>query len=215
MMFSVSGLEVVRWAGGTVVALTFIASVSMVRVTETHTRDPAPSLSDVRTVSCKTATTTDATIQCCAEAHSDSVHLTSHPLTRLGGDAEVWYEHPADSFSDPDPVPRDKGKSHVLVTGGAGYIGSHATLQLLEEGHAVTIVDNLSRGNAGAIEALKRVAQPQQLRFVLLDLGNLNQVIKLFSTSKFDVVIHFAALAYVAESYTVRCATRSRCVLCF
>ena len=43
------------------------------------------------------------------------------------------------------------GKLHVLVTGGAGFIGSHASLALLDAGHAVTVVDNLSRGNLGAL----------------------------------------------------------------
>ena len=45
----------------------------------------------------------------------------------------------------------DAGKMHIVVTGGAGYIGSHATLQLTEQGHAVTVIDNLSRGNMGAL----------------------------------------------------------------
>lgn len=48
----------------------------------------------------------------------------------------------------------EDGKLHVLVTGGAGFIGSHATLRLLEEGHAVTTIDNLSRGNPGAIQTI-------------------------------------------------------------
>jgi UDP-arabinose 4-epimerase len=43
---------------------------------------------------------------------------------------------------------------NVLVTGGAGYIGSHAALRLLADGHRVTVIDDLSRGNHGAIDAL-------------------------------------------------------------
>jgi len=46
---------------------------------------------------------------------------------------------------------------NVLVTGGAGYIGSHAAMRLLEAGHRVVVVDDLSRGRRGAIEALKQV----------------------------------------------------------
>jgi UDP-arabinose 4-epimerase len=88
-----------------------------------------------------------------------------------------------------------------LVTGGAGYIGSHAALRLLEDGHAVTVVDNLSRGNRGAITALQAVAKPGQFRFVKLDLGDPTRVLSLFRASAFDVVVHFAAVAYVAESY--------------
>ena len=60
---------------------------------------------------------------------------------------------------------------HILVTGGAGFIGSHATLRLLEDGYAVTIVDNYSRGNRGAIEALRKLAPKNKLRVVDGDLG--------------------------------------------
>eukprot|EP00051_Salpingoeca_urceolata_P034837 m.26976 g.26976 ORF g.26976 m.26976 type:complete len:395 (-) comp8399_c0_seq1:31-1215(-) len=91
-------------------------------------------------------------------------------------------------------------KSHVLVTGGAGYIGSHAVLLLLEQGHMVTVVDNLSRGNMGAIEALAKVALPGQLVFHEVDLGNADHVKHVFRGAGVDVVMHFAAVAYVGES---------------
>ena len=51
------------------------------------------------------------------------------------------------------------GHMHVLVTGCAGFIGSHASLRLLEDGHAVTCVDNFSRGNKGAVRAVKKGAR--------------------------------------------------------
>jgi len=92
------------------------------------------------------------------------------------------------------------GAKHVLVTGGAGYIGSHATLKLLEDGHSVTIVDNLSRGNMGAVEVLRALAPRKRLRFVKADLGVRDQVEKVFAQSNFDYVIHFAAIAFVGES---------------
>ena len=57
------------------------------------------------------------------------------------------------SGADGRPFP-----GHVLVTGGAGFIGSHATMRLMDEGYAVTIVDNYSRGNPGAIAALRKMA---------------------------------------------------------
>lgn len=66
--------------------------------------------------------------------------------------------------------------SHVLVTGGAGYIGSHAALLLMEEGYHVTVLDNLSRGNKGAIDALQREALEGQFVFVNADLGDRNKV---------------------------------------
>lgn len=56
------------------------------------------------------------------------------------------------------PLPTNNGKKHVLVTGGAGFIGSHASLKLLEEGYSVTAIDNFSRGNPGAITAVKDLA---------------------------------------------------------
>ena len=89
---------------------------------------------------------------------------------------------------------------HILVTGGAGFIGSHATLRLLEDGYAVTIVDNFSRGNRGAIEALRRLAPKHKLRVVDGDLGVQRDLERAFGKHKVDAVIHFAAIAYVGES---------------
>jgi UDP-arabinose 4-epimerase len=94
-----------------------------------------------------------------------------------------------------------EGKLHVLVTGGAGYIGSHAALALLEQGHAVTVLDNLSRGNYGAIDKLHQLF-PHSLRFHYMDLGDKPLLESIFLESKnpIDLVIHFAAVAYVGES---------------
>ena len=66
------------------------------------------------------------------------------------------YHHYKHEASKTVLKPTDASKSHVLVTGGAGFIGSHGTLKLIEEGHVVTIVDNLSRGNEGALRALTK-----------------------------------------------------------
>ena len=89
---------------------------------------------------------------------------------------------------------------HILVTGGAGFIGSHATLRLLEDGYAVTIVDNYSRGNRGAIETLRKLAPRHKLRVVDGDLGVTKDLERAFGKHKVDAVIHFAAIAYVGES---------------
>ncbi|KAG8490966.1 hypothetical protein CXB51_014697 [Gossypium anomalum] len=95
----------------------------------------------------------------------------------------------------------EEGVTHVLVTGGAGYIGSHAALRLLKESYRVTIVDNLSRGNIGAVKVLQKLFPvPGQLQFVYLDLGDAKAVNKIFSENAFDAVMHFAAVAYVGES---------------
>jgi len=79
----------------------------------------------------------------------------------------------------------------ILVTGGAGYIGSHMVQMLLNAGHKVTTFDNLSRGNRDVIIGGD---------FVEGDLLNQSDLVKLFSRKHFDVVMHFAALAYVGES---------------
>ncbi|CAI0393630.1 unnamed protein product [Linum tenue] len=96
---------------------------------------------------------------------------------------------------------REQGVTHVLVTGGAGYIGSHATLRLLKDGYRVTIVDNLSRGNIGAVKILQELfPEPGRLQFIYADLGDAKAVNKIFSENAFDAVMHFAAVAYVGES---------------
>ena len=101
--------------------------------------------------------------------------------------------------------PADRTKSHVLVTGGAGFIGSHGTLKLIEEGHVVTIIDNLSRGNEGALRLKREISRQgkskRSLRVIHGDLGDVNVLNAAFDTSpKLDKVIHFAAVAYVGES---------------
>ncbi|KAH7301750.1 hypothetical protein KP509_23G040700 [Ceratopteris richardii] len=107
------------------------------------------------------------------------------------------------SSTAPEEVifPKHDGVMHVLVTGGAGFIGSHAALRLLEDNHRVTIVDNLSRGNLGAVQKLQQLfPEPDRLQFILADLGDSTAVDHLFSSNAIDAVMHFAAVAYVGES---------------
>ncbi|KAK8992151.1 hypothetical protein V6N11_048246 [Hibiscus sabdariffa] len=106
------------------------------------------------------------------------------------------------SLSTPTHFSRhEEGVTHVLVTGGAGYIGSHAALRLLKENYRVTIVDNLSRGNMAAVKILQKLhPQPGRLQFIYADLGDAKAVDKIFSENAFDAVMHFAAVAYVGES---------------
>jgi UDP-glucose 4-epimerase len=90
---------------------------------------------------------------------------------------------------------------HILVTGGAGYIGSHTCLELLQAGHRVTVVDNLINAKE---ESLCRVNQltgntVQFYKADLLDKESLTAVFSSCSTS-FDAVIHFAGLKAVGES---------------
>src|SRR5687768_13063963 len=79
----------------------------------------------------------------------------------------------------------------LLVTGGAGYIGSVVANQLLERGHEVAVLDDLSRGHRGAI--------PEAARFLEVGLADLDRTADALAEG-FDGVLHFAALALVAES---------------
>jgi UDP-glucose 4-epimerase len=80
----------------------------------------------------------------------------------------------------------------VLVTGGAGYIGSHAVRALLRAGHEVSIVDNLFRGH--------RESVPKDVPLHILDIRQTAAVQRVLSDSGIECVMHFAALAYVGES---------------
>ncbi|XP_022954932.1 UDP-arabinose 4-epimerase 1-like [Cucurbita moschata] len=106
------------------------------------------------------------------------------------------------NFSTPTPLAiHQPGVTHVLVTGGAGYIGSHAALRLLKDSYRVTIVDNLSRGNLGAVNVLQELFPDYgRLQFICADLGDAKSVNKIFSENAFHAVMHFAAVAYVGES---------------
>lgn len=88
---------------------------------------------------------------------------------------------------------------NVMVTGGAGYIGSHAVQRLLRDGHTVVAVDNLVRGHAEAIEAL-RPGSRGRLHFTKVDVAERGEIENLIRRHSVDTVLHFAALAYVGES---------------
>lgn len=91
---------------------------------------------------------------------------------------------------------------NILVTGGAGYIGSHTTLQLLLGGFKVFVVDNLDNASQVAIHRVKELAGEfaQNLTFHKMDLREKSALENLFSSTKFDAVIHFAGLKAVGES---------------
>ena len=81
--------------------------------------------------------------------------------------------------------------ARILVTGGAGYIGSHTVKQLLLRGHEVTVFDNLAAGHRQAVPAD---------RLVVGDLRDANQVDQLLVVRRIEAVVHFAALALVGDS---------------
>jgi UDP-glucose 4-epimerase len=89
----------------------------------------------------------------------------------------------------------------ILVTGGAGYIGSHTCLELLHAGHQVTVVDNLSNSKE---EALRRVGElsGKNIRFHKVDILDKDSLNAVFASRDFafDAVIHFAGLKAVGES---------------
>ncbi|KAF8413125.1 hypothetical protein HHK36_001101 [Tetracentron sinense] len=91
----------------------------------------------------------------------------------------------------------------ILVTGGAGFIGTHTVVQLLNDGFRVSIIDNLDNSVEEAVERVRGLVGPdlsKKLEFHLGDLRNKEDLEKLFSQSKFDAVIHFAGLKAVGES---------------
>lgn len=89
----------------------------------------------------------------------------------------------------------------VLVTGGAGYIGSHTCLLLLEAGHEIVVIDNLCNSSVEAINRIKSLSG-RDLNFIKCDLRDKLSLEKLFSNYEFDAVIHFAGLKSVSESVT-------------
>lgn len=87
----------------------------------------------------------------------------------------------------------------ILITGGAGYIGSHTALELLNEGYEVVVYDNLSNSSE---ESLKRVEEltGKKICFYEGDILDAKSLTKMFETEKVDAVIHCAALKAVGES---------------
>jgi len=87
---------------------------------------------------------------------------------------------------------------HILVTGGAGYIGSHTCVALLQAGHAVTVIDNLCNSRAEVLDRVQALGG-RTLRFVQGDIRDRDALARAFSDG-IDAVIHFAALKAVGES---------------
>ncbi|KAL6986426.1 UDP-glucose 4-epimerase [Sarracenia purpurea var. burkii] len=91
---------------------------------------------------------------------------------------------------------------NILVTGGAGYIGSHTVLQLLLGGFKAVVVDNLDNSSLIAIKRVQELAGKfgSNLTFHRIDLRDKSALENLFASTKFDAVIHFAGLKAVGES---------------
>lgn len=89
--------------------------------------------------------------------------------------------------------------SKILVTGGAGFIGSHTCVELLNAGYEVVILDNFSNSKPEALNRIKTITG-KDFKFYEADLLDLPAVEKVFEENKIDAVIHFAGLKAVGES---------------
>jgi UDP-glucose 4-epimerase len=91
------------------------------------------------------------------------------------------------------------GKNRILVTGGAGYIGSHTCVELLQAGHEVVVVDNLCNSSSAAIGRIERIAG-RKVAFHECDVRDAEALRRLFREDAIDAVLHFAGLKAVDES---------------
>jgi len=89
--------------------------------------------------------------------------------------------------------------SKILVTGGAGYIGSHTSVELLERGEEIVIVDNFSNSSPDVLEKIKEITK-KDFKFYELDILDEESLEKVFKENEIEAVIHFAGLKAVGES---------------
>jgi len=89
--------------------------------------------------------------------------------------------------------------TEILVTGGAGYIGSHTCVELLQAGYDLVVLDNLCNSSARSLQAVQKITG-RSLSFVEADLRDAARLEKLFGSRKISAVLHFAGLKAVGES---------------
>lgn len=90
-------------------------------------------------------------------------------------------------------------QKYILVTGGAGYIGSHTVVELIQHGYKVVIVDNLVNSSYDAVSRIEYIVK-QPVPFFNVDIGDYEGLLKVFQSYDIGGVIHFAALKAVGES---------------
>lgn len=88
---------------------------------------------------------------------------------------------------------------NILVTGGAGYIGSHTVVELQNAGHNVVVIDNLSNSKAKSLNRVTEITG-KKVDFFEIDIRDFNAIDSLLNKYKFDCCIHFAGLKAVGES---------------
>ena len=81
---------------------------------------------------------------------------------------------------------------NILLTGGAGYIGSHVLLNIIENNHQVTVIDDLSTGHKNLI--------PKDIQLINCNINNKENLNNVLKSEKFDVLMHFAGFVKVEES---------------
>ena len=81
--------------------------------------------------------------------------------------------------------------NNILITGGAGYIGSHVSFLLIEKGYNITIIDSLITGNKQLV--------PKEANLEICDITDTDKVTQILKSKKFEAVLHFAGLIRVCE----------------
>ena len=89
---------------------------------------------------------------------------------------------------------------NILVTGGAGFIGSHTLIELYKAGHTAVVVDNLSNSNPESLRRVAEIIGVDQVPFFKADIRDREALQHLFAANRFDACIHFAGLKAVGES---------------
>lgn len=89
---------------------------------------------------------------------------------------------------------------NILVTGGAGFIGSHTLIELYAAGHTAVVIDNLSNSNPESLRRVAKLIGIDSIPFYQMDIRDREGLTKLMSENKFDACIHFAGLKAVGES---------------
>lgn len=88
----------------------------------------------------------------------------------------------------------------ILVTGGAGFIGSHTLVELYQAGHTAVVVDNLSNSSKESLKRVAELCEVKEIPFYQVDIRDKEGLEKVMTAHKFDACIHFAGLKAVGES---------------
>ena len=92
---------------------------------------------------------------------------------------------------------------NILVTGGAGFIGSHTIIELYKAGHTAVVVDNLSNSNPESLRRVSKILGGTEIPFFKVDIRDRKGLDKVLEQYKFDACIHFAGLKAVGESVSM------------